>query len=198
MIAEHLAGRRIAVTGATGFLGTAIVERLLRQVPDCDLVLLVRGGRRATPQRRVEREVLRNDAFDRMRAERGDGFDAEVRRRLTVVGGDFLDLDAAGILPAGTGAVRIVGNLPYNLSSPILLRVLALARETGRIRDATVMLQRDSADDACWVGTWRLLAAYRTQHDGSSRYVEAPQTRAAGPRRKAAERTPRRKTRRRR
>ena len=28
MIADALAGKRIAVTGATGFLGTAIVERV--------------------------------------------------------------------------------------------------------------------------------------------------------------------------
>jgi 16S rRNA (adenine1518-N6/adenine1519-N6)-dimethyltransferase len=65
---------------------------------------------------------------------------------LTIVCGDFLDLDASGILPAGDASVRIVGNLPYNLSSPILIRILALARETGRVRDATVMLQREVAD----------------------------------------------------
>jgi alcohol-forming fatty acyl-CoA reductase len=48
VIAEALAGKRIAVTGSTGFLGTAIVEKLLRSVPDCELVLLVRAGRRTT------------------------------------------------------------------------------------------------------------------------------------------------------
>ena len=65
---------------------------------------------------------------------------------LAIVTGDFLALDDAAALPAGTGAVRIVGNLPYNLSTPILFRVLALARATGRVRDATVMLQREVAD----------------------------------------------------
>ena len=44
MIAEALAGKRIAVTGATGFVGTALVERLLRSVPGCELVLIVRDG----------------------------------------------------------------------------------------------------------------------------------------------------------
>jgi 16S rRNA (adenine1518-N6/adenine1519-N6)-dimethyltransferase len=49
--------------------------------------------------------------------------------------------------PAGDDRVlRIVGNLPYNLSTPILVRLFALARETGRLRDATVMLQREVAD----------------------------------------------------
>ena len=35
------------ITGTTGFLGTALVERLLRCVPDCELVLLVRAGKRS-------------------------------------------------------------------------------------------------------------------------------------------------------
>ena len=47
VIAEALAGTRIAITGSTGFVGTALVERLLRSVPDCQLVLLVRDGKRS-------------------------------------------------------------------------------------------------------------------------------------------------------
>ena len=75
MLREALAGRRIAVTGATGFLGTALVERLLRSVPDCRVVLLVRPGRRGAAER-VRREILRNDCFDRLpRASCGDRFD---------------------------------------------------------------------------------------------------------------------------
>ena len=74
MIAEDLAAKRIAITGTTGFLGTALVERLLRCVPDCELVLLIRPGRRGV-QHRLEREILRNDAFDRLRETHGvDGF----------------------------------------------------------------------------------------------------------------------------
>ena len=41
MIREALAGRRVAVTGSTGFLGTAIVERLLRET-EAEIVLLIR------------------------------------------------------------------------------------------------------------------------------------------------------------
>ncbi len=93
MIAESLAGKRIAITGATGFVGTALVERLLRSVPGCQLVLIVRGGRRSPAARRVERELLRNDAFDRLRAEcRADGatesFDELTQRRVTTIAGD--------------------------------------------------------------------------------------------------------------
>ncbi len=78
MIAEALAGKRIAITGSTGFVGTALVERLLRQVPDCELVLLVRartpdvrraaGQARDPPQRRFDRlrESLGGPGFDEM------------------------------------------------------------------------------------------------------------------------------------
>lgn len=88
MISESLSGKRIAITGSTGFLGTALVERLLRGVPDCELVLLVRPTRRNSAQRRVEREILRNDAFDVLRMQWGEQFDEICARRISVVSGD--------------------------------------------------------------------------------------------------------------
>src|SRR4051812_6443466 len=96
MIREALTGRRLAVTGSTGFLGTALVERLLRSIPDCQLVLLVRGGRRSSAAQRVQREVLRNDAFDRLRAEWGDSFAARAAERITVITGD-VSIDGLGL-----------------------------------------------------------------------------------------------------
>ena len=88
MIADSLAGTRIAVTGATGFVGTALVERLLRSIPDCELVLLVRDGKRTPAARRTQREILKNDAFDRLREAHGDDFDTAVAGRITTVAGD--------------------------------------------------------------------------------------------------------------
>ncbi len=64
---------------------------------------------------------------------------------VTVVTGDFLDLPADTLLPP-SGPVRVAGNLPYNISSPILFKLLSLWRETGRLVDATLMLQREVAE----------------------------------------------------
>jgi 16S rRNA (adenine1518-N6/adenine1519-N6)-dimethyltransferase len=56
--------------------------------------------------------------------------------RLTVISADALDYDFSAF-PAGT---RIVGNLPYNISTPILFH---LARYADRVRDMHFMLQRE-------------------------------------------------------
>jgi len=92
MIAEQLAGKRIAITGATGFVGTALVERLLRSVPDCELVLLIRGGKRGASER-ARREIYKNDCFDRLRREAGgesgnETFEEMVARRVQTINGD--------------------------------------------------------------------------------------------------------------
>jgi fatty acyl-CoA reductase len=100
VIAESLADRRIAVTGATGFLGTAIVERLLRCVPGCEVVVVVRPGQRLSAAERARREIVRNDCFNRLRAELAESFDSEIERRLIPLAGDVgrdgLGLDDEG------------------------------------------------------------------------------------------------------
>ncbi len=100
MISEALAGKRLAVTGTTGFLGTALVERLLRSVPEVELVLLVRPGRRGAEQR-IRREIIRNDVFDRLRNELGrDELERLCRERITGVAGD-VGVDGLGLDEAG-------------------------------------------------------------------------------------------------
>jgi 16S rRNA (adenine1518-N6/adenine1519-N6)-dimethyltransferase len=56
--------------------------------------------------------------------------------KLTVHRADALDFDFAA-LPA---PLRVVGNLPYNVSTPILFTVAAIA---GRLQDAVFMLQKE-------------------------------------------------------
>ncbi len=92
-ISESLAGQHILVTGATGFLAKAFIEKLLRSVETIGGIhLLVRpraGGR--SPRERVEREVLGSPAFDRLRATMGDRFQRLCDEKLHVVGGDLTE-----------------------------------------------------------------------------------------------------------
>lgn len=59
--------------------------------------------------------------------------------RMTVHEGDALRFDVAS-LASGPGTVRVVGNLPYNISSPLLFHVL---EQQHAIRDLHFMLQRE-------------------------------------------------------
>lgn len=67
--------------------------------------------------------------------------------RLNVIVADALEFDF-GTLP---GALRIVGNLPYNVSTPLLFHLAGFA---GRVRDMHFMLQLEVVD--------RMAAAHST------------------------------------
>lgn len=129
MIAEDLAGKRIAITGSTGFLGTALVERLLRSVPDCELVLLIRAGRMRTVAQRATREIFKNNCFDRHRSELGgkDAFDELVARRVQVIEGDVgtdgLGLDDDGRRLLASCDIVIHSAATVSFDSPIDLAV---------------------------------------------------------------------------
>ncbi len=103
MISKELNKTRIAITGATGFLGTALVERFLRAVPESELVLVVRPGRRGAPNR-VDRDIFRNDAFERIRHtfddESDETFEEMCKRRVSAVAGD-VGVDGLGLDPEG-------------------------------------------------------------------------------------------------
>lgn len=128
MIAESLAGKRIAITGSTGFVGTALVERLLRGVPDCELILLVRHGKRTPAPRRVQKELLKNDAFDRLRErcnapDSPETFDEMTARRVTTIAGDVssdgLGLDDDGRRTFSTADIVIHSAATVSFDSPL-------------------------------------------------------------------------------
>jgi 16S rRNA (adenine1518-N6/adenine1519-N6)-dimethyltransferase len=97
---------------------------------------------------------------------------ARVPPNVTVISGDVLETDVVPFLyglepqtPPGFGGgsrpprrFRVVGNLPYNLASPILFRLAKLQEQHGVFTDATLMVQREVAN--------RLSARPRTKDYG--------------------------------
>ena len=77
---------------------------------------------------------------------------------LTVVEGDFLSLEniepetqnleprTGNAEPRMPNAMRVAGNLPYNVASPIMFKLAELFAAGMPVVDATLMLQREVAD----------------------------------------------------
>jgi len=76
---------------------------------------------------------------------------------LTVVEGDFLESDWL-LKHRPAHPLRVAGNLPYNVASPILFRLIDVYDSGIPLADATLMLQREVAD--------RLLAKPSTKEYG--------------------------------
>ena len=91
-IAQALAGKRVLVTGVTGFVGEALLERILHDLPDTSVVVVVRARGGQTADQRV-RHLLTKPAFGRLRARDGDAaVDALVGTRITVLEGELPDV----------------------------------------------------------------------------------------------------------
>ncbi|MHB8190881.1 MAG: HAD-IB family phosphatase [Ferrimicrobium sp.] len=102
MAQSLLSHKKIFLTGATGFLGTALVEAILRTLPETELVVLIRPGRNVDVTTRLAKDVLANNCFDRLRQELNpEGFEHVTSTRLQAVAGDIghdgLGLDKEGI-----------------------------------------------------------------------------------------------------
>ncbi len=94
-IREFFAGKGVLLTGSTGFLAKAVVEKILRDLPEIrQIYLLIRprvkaDGSRVDPRERLREEILRNTAFRRLREQLGDGFEAFCESKITCVPGDL-------------------------------------------------------------------------------------------------------------
>jgi HAD superfamily hydrolase (TIGR01490 family) len=89
LIAEALAGRRLLVTGATGFLGQALLERILAGLPETRVTLLIRPRGERSGRDRLER-LLYKPVFENWREAAGDdGVRRALEERLDVIEGEL-------------------------------------------------------------------------------------------------------------
>jgi 16S rRNA (adenine1518-N6/adenine1519-N6)-dimethyltransferase len=128
------------------FLEPVWVDKLIEAVaPSADDTFLEIGPGRGALTRALAPRVRRVIAVEIDRDLARD-LPATLPDNVRVVTADVLDVDLDELLAEEAHPVRVVGNLPYNISSPILFRLIAAAGDGRRFRDATVMLQKEVAD----------------------------------------------------
>jgi 16S rRNA (adenine1518-N6/adenine1519-N6)-dimethyltransferase len=169
---------------AQHFLEPAWVNKLIAAsgITADDAVVEIGPGRGAITRPLAERcarllaiEVDRDLAAD---------LDASKPANVTVVTGDVLAVDLVPVLTEWLGAppgpanqFRIVGNLPYNISSPILFRLIELASATSGPRDALLMLQKEVADRLIakvGTGDYGVLTVLTSLHADVTRVLSLP------------------------
>ncbi len=105
------------------------------------------SGQLTLPLAEAGAEVVAIEKDRRLAANLRQTAPASVR----VISGDVLDEDLARLVAEarprhGDGRARVAGNLPYNVSTPILRRLTDTQHRRGCFADATLMLQREVAD----------------------------------------------------
>ena len=133
------------------FLEPAWVDKVIRQIaPDpAETFIEIGPGRGALTRPLVDR-ARRLIAFE-IDHDLAAALTASAPAHVTIVDGDFLEVtfDRLGALlkpDAASSPIRVAGNLPYNVASPILFKLASLYAEGAPLTDAHVMLQREVAD----------------------------------------------------
>ena len=123
------------------FLKPASVERLLRTIaPRASDVFLEIGPGRGALTLPLAARAARVVAVE-LDASLARDLAARAPSNVAIVVGDALEIDLVPLVPRGA---RLVGNLPYYVSSPLLRRFLELHARTA-VEDMHVMLQDEVA-----------------------------------------------------
>jgi 16S rRNA (adenine1518-N6/adenine1519-N6)-dimethyltransferase len=145
------------------FLERAWADKVVAAIaPQPDETIVEIGPGRGAITTGLARRASRVIAFEIDR-DLASALDRLALPNTTIVDGDFLDV-TPGVLAdvvarvGTTGALRVAGNLPYNVASPMLFKLKELSAAGVPLVDATVMLQREVAD--------RLLASPGTRDYG--------------------------------
>jgi fatty acyl-CoA reductase len=127
MLNSHYNGRRVLLTGATGFVGKVLLEKLLFALPGIETVfVLLRGKKGLTLEQRFRRELLANPCFDRLRGVHGLRYEEFMLQKVIPIEGDLNAPDLA-LNPADRATL---------LSAHIVISVAASVDFNARLDDA--------------------------------------------------------------
>lgn len=84
--------KSVFITGVTGFLGKAILEKLLRETSDiARIYILVRPNAQTSAYERSMQDVFSSSLFSPLRDKYGAGFEAFIQSKVEVVAGELTD-----------------------------------------------------------------------------------------------------------
>ncbi|KAH7512811.1 hypothetical protein FEM48_Zijuj12G0129600 [Ziziphus jujuba var. spinosa] len=88
-IVQFLENKTILVTGATGFLGKMLVEKVLRVQPNVKkLYLLIRASDSHSASRRMYTEVIGKELFRVLREKWDTNFESLIAEKVAAISGD--------------------------------------------------------------------------------------------------------------
>ncbi|MGJ7917053.1 fatty acyl-CoA reductase [Massilia sp. LXY-6] len=157
-----LSGKRVLLTGATGFLAKVVLEKLIRTVPELGgVILLIRGGKQGNARERFQRQVAASSIFDTLRAERGAWLERFFAEQVECVTGDVTEArfglgeERFRALAARTGLVINAAasvNFREPLDQALRINTLSLQHLTALARMAGAPLVQVST---CYVNGFR-------------------------------------------
>ncbi|HEX8910630.1 MAG TPA: AMP-binding protein, partial [Anaeromyxobacteraceae bacterium] len=132
-VAATLRGKRLLVTGATGFVGKVTLSMLLHRYPEIGKVfVLVRPGTGGTAEARFFGKVAASRPFDPLREQHGGRFDAFLREKCAPLAGDvseplcgLSEADLAALAPLHA-VVSCAGLVDFNASLELSVKVNTL------------------------------------------------------------------------
>ncbi|KAK4433484.1 Fatty acyl-CoA reductase 2 [Sesamum alatum] len=92
-ILNFFQGKNIFVTGATGFLGKALVEKLLRSTGVGKIYVLIKAEDKAAAFDRLKSEIINSELFKCLQEKHGTSYEAFITEKLIPVVGNICEPD---------------------------------------------------------------------------------------------------------
>ncbi|XP_075988838.1 putative fatty acyl-CoA reductase CG5065 [Anticarsia gemmatalis] len=139
LVTEYYRGKSIFITGGTGFVGKAVIEKLLRCCPDIGTIYLLLRQKKGLSSEERLKELCSQRVFDLIRAQNPDSF-----KKLRVIGGDITE-DQLGISEEDRKTLQKNVNIIFHSA--------ACVRFDQKLKDEVNMNT---------TGTWRVLSLAET------------------------------------